>query len=94
MAVTEFNVTSRLPFANGTLFGKVGPYEIIEGVVKFSIDPSNDRNTPINDLGLAPINAKGLVEFSSEFTILSPQNPDKGNRKILLDVLNRGRKTD
>ncbi len=93
MAVTEFNVTSRLPFANGALFGKVGPYEIIEGIVKFSIDPSNDRNTPINDLGLAPINAKGLVEFSSEFTILSPQNPGKGNRKILLDVLNRGRKT-
>ena len=47
----------------------------------------------ITDLGLAPRDADGRVPFSADFAMLQPADPEKGNRGILFDVINRGRKT-
>ena len=38
-------------------------YEAITGVVSFTLDPNASANTKVTDLGNAPLNAQGLVEY-------------------------------
>ena len=92
MAVTTFEIKSRSPLAGGVAFGEVGPYEHLEGIVHFGTDPNHPRNRGITDLDLAPRDADDMVRCSAEFSILRPTNPQMGNHRILLDVLNRGRR--
>jgi hypothetical protein len=89
MAVVRLEVTRREPVLGGAAFGAGGPYEKIEGVLHFAVDPSARVHEPIADLGRAPRNARGLVESSADFYLLRPLG---GNRRLLLDIPNRGRK--
>ena len=91
MPVTKLEIKSRIPFANGKVFNDAGAYEQLDGVAHFTVDPNHSANETIADLELAPRNADGLVEFSSDFRILRPADPQLGNRRILLDVPNRGK---
>ena len=91
MPVTKLEIKSRIPFANGKVFNDAGAYEQLDGVAHFTVDPNHNANGTIADLELAPRNADGLVEFSSDFRILRPADPQLGNRRILLDVPNRGK---
>ena len=91
MALVRLEVTTRKPFAEGQTFGATGGYERIDGVAHFAVDPSHPDNTAIADIGLAPRNGEGLVEFSSDFRIIKPVDNDHGNGRLLLDVLNRGK---
>ena len=93
MALTELEITRRTSFASGVPFGDVGAYELLEGTAHYAVDPQHERNQGIIDLDLAPRNSAGKVEFSSDFAVLQPVNVDRGNRRILFDVVNRGRKT-
>ena len=93
MAITELEITKRSSFASGESFGDVGPYELLEGTAYYAVDPLHPRNQGITDLDLAPQNTTGKVEFTADFAMLQPVNPDRGNRRILFDVVNRGRKT-
>ena len=93
MAITELEITKRSSFASGEGFGDVGPYELLEGTAYYAVSPTHPRNQGITDLDLAPVNASGMVEFTADFAMLQPVNPDRGNRRILFDVVNRGRKT-
>ena len=93
MAITELEITNRTSFASGESFGDAGAYELLEGTAHYSVDPLHERNRAITDLDLAPRNPAGLVEFSADFAMLQPVNIDRGNRRILFDVVNRGRKT-
>ena len=93
MAIRELEITNRTSFAYGESFGDVGAYELLEGTAHFAVDPSHARNQGITDLDLAPRNSAGKVEFSADFSMLQPLNLDRGNRRILFDVVNRGRKT-
>ena len=93
MAITELAIAKRSSFASGESFGDVGAYELLEGTAHFAVDPQNSRNQGITDLDLAPRNGQGKVEFSADFAMLQPVNTDRGNRRILFDVVNRGRKT-
>ena len=93
MAITELAIERRSNFASGESFGDVGAYELLEGTAHFAVDPQNARNQGITDLDLAPRNSNGKVEFSADFAMLQPVNADRGNRRILFDVVNRGRKT-
>ena len=93
MAITELEITNRTSFASGVPFGDVGAYELLEGTAHYAVDPSHARNQGITDLGLAPRDSAGKVVFSSDFSMLQPVNLDRGNRRILFDVVNRGRKT-
>ncbi len=93
MAITELEITKRSSFASGENFGDVGPYELLEGTAHYAVDPSHASNQGITDLDLAPRNTAGKVEFSADFAMLRPVNGDQGNRRILFDVVNRGRKT-
>jgi hypothetical protein len=94
MGVVRLEITRREPVLDGAAFKGAGgtgsAYEKIDGVLHFSADPAARQNEPIADLGLAPRNARGLVEYSADFYLLRPL--DGGRHRLLLDVPNRGRK--
>src|SRR5690348_4872891 len=66
-------------------------YEKIVGTMHFAVDPKHPRNRVVVDLDKAPVNGRGLVEFSSDFYILKPK-ATPGNGVALIDILNRGNK--
>ena len=74
----------------GTYFGSVGQYEKIRGTAYGEIDPSDPQNTVITDIEFAPINRRGMIEYSMDIFILKPKDLDKGNHRILFDFNNRG----
>jgi hypothetical protein len=90
--VTKFEVERREVVLGGKSFGQSGAYEKVVGTICFAVDPSHPLNRQITDIDLAPKNAQGHVEFSGDFYLLKPVDMKKGNRRLLLDVANRGRK--
>jgi len=92
MAVTSFEIVSRSVVLDGHPFGQAGAYEKIVGVLRLGIDPTHPTNRAIADIGLAPRNADGLIECAADFYLLRPADPARGNRRLLLDIPNRGRK--
>jgi hypothetical protein len=90
--VVAFEVLEREPFAGSAAFGASGPYEKIVGIARFAVDPQDAHNRPIVDLGLAPRNAKGKVEFAADVYLLAPKDLSRGNGALFYDVNNRGNK--
>jgi hypothetical protein len=80
------------PFADGQEFGTAGGYLRITGTAYGELDPDHPLNAVIVNLDKAPRNGRGLVEYEAEFDILRPADVERGNRRILYEVLNRGRK--
>jgi hypothetical protein len=66
-------------------------YEKLVGRVYFAVDPADSRNAIVADLDRAPRNAQGRVEFSADFELVRPKTG--GNGVVLVDVVNRGRRT-
>ena len=93
MPVTKLEIASRSQFANGESFGDTGPYELVEGKAYFAVDPLNPRNQVITDVDMAPRNSAGKVAMSADFAVLTPAENGRGNRSLLVDVVNRGGKT-
>jgi hypothetical protein len=69
--VTQFVVEQRRAFAGGMAWGESGPYERLDGTAYMEVDPHDPLNAVIVNLDKAPRNARGMVEFSSPFYILS-----------------------
>jgi hypothetical protein len=90
--VTKIEITSSGPFAEGKTFGDVGAYTRITGRFYGELDPNRAANKPIVDLGRAPKNERGRVEYSADFDILTPADKSKGNGTLFYDVNNRGNK--
>ena len=90
MTLTNLEIVSRAPFEGGQSFGDTGPYERIDAIAGYAVDPLNPANAGIVDLDKAPRSEDGRVHFSGDLTILQPANPARGNRALLLDVPNRG----
>lgn len=90
--VTRIEIARQEPFAAGEEFGTVGKYEKLVGRFYGELDPAAAANSGIVDLDKAPRNAKGMVEYSSDFYILKPADLAKGNGALLYDVNNRGGK--
>ena len=93
MPITELDITGESAFADGEAFGDVGAYTLLEGTARFAIDPVAVQNRAITDVQLAPRDDQGRVRFSADFAMLQPADPKRGNRRLLFDVMNRGRKT-
>jgi hypothetical protein len=87
--VVRIDVKSRTD-VTGQAIGAAGPYERIAGRIYFAIDPRNPVNQIIADIDKAPRNAAGKVEFSSDFELLKPKDPSRGNGTVLYEVSNRG----
>jgi len=90
--VTKVEITSNAPFADGKSFGDVGAYVRITGRFYGELDPNRPANKAIVDLGRAPKNERGRVEYSADFDILTPADKAKGNGTLFYDVNNRGNK--
>ncbi len=78
--------------AEGAEFGAAGAYERLTGTGRGEVDPLDPANHGIANIGKAPRNARGFVEYSTDVFILRPRNPARGNGRILYEVNNRGRK--
>jgi hypothetical protein len=90
--VVRVTIDRREPFADGHSFGSAGPYERILGRMFLEVDPGHAANARIVDLNLAARNARGKVEFWTDFFLLKPVEPRQGNRRLFYDVNNRGNK--
>jgi hypothetical protein len=89
--LTEINVGSVEPLADGATFGDSGAYERVRGTYRGELDPADPRNKVIVNLDKAPRNAAGRVEYEADFYILRPVDAARGSHKMLFDVTNRGR---
>ena len=90
--VVRFVVEETRVLADGMAFGSTGPYERLDGTAHFEVDPKDPLNAIIVNLDRAHRNARGMVEFSSPFSILKPVDLAKGNRKVFYAINNRGNK--
>ena len=90
--VVRLEITERAPFAPELEFGATGGYERVSGWISLEVDPLAAINARVVDLAYAPRNDRGRVAFKTEFTLLKPLDPSRGNRRLLYDVNNRGSK--
>jgi hypothetical protein len=90
--IVRIEVASRADVLAGKAFGASGAYETLAGKIYFAVDPRNRVNQIITDIDKAPRNAAGLVEFSSDFYLIKPKDPARGNGTLLYEVSNRGGK--
>ncbi|ETX01816.1 MAG: hypothetical protein ETSY1_05910 [Candidatus Entotheonella factor] len=88
----RLHIETREPFAAGTSFGEVGPYERLTGRVAFAIDPASALYQGVVDLDHVPVNQAGRVEYETTFSLLKPVDLARGNRRLIYDVVNRGNK--
>src|SRR5580698_2174599 len=80
-AVASLTVEKTTPLAGG--------YALLEGHFRGSLDPADRRNAGVNDIGIAPRNAAGKVEYSATFAIARPTGVLSG--VLVYDVPNRGK---
>ena len=86
--VTRIEIASRAPMAGN--FGQAGTYELISGRFFGELDPKDAKNAVINDIALAPKNARGMVEYSATFELARPADPAKASGFLFYNVPNRG----
>jgi Alpha/beta hydrolase domain len=68
-----------------------GTHERVIGRVYFAVDPALPANRGIADLGMAPRNAAGKVEFSSDVLFFRPKDSSRARGAVFVEVVNRGR---
>ncbi len=81
------------PYGNAT-FGTVGQYEELDGIAYGELDPADPVNAVIQDIGLAPRDSNGMVQYSTNVSILKPVSTSAGNQTMLFEIVNRGHKLD
>lgn len=89
--ITRLEIIRTEPAFGGASFGP-GPYERVMARAHGELDPTTSANAGIQDIGLAPRNARGAVEYTTELDIIRPANPANGNGIQLFNILNRGNK--
>ena len=90
MALNKLDILQREPYEAGHSFGGVGPYERIDAIAHYAVDPLHTANQTIIDLDRAERGADGRVHFSGDLTMLMPSDPSRSNRALLMQVPNRG----
>ncbi|MGZ5035662.1 MAG: alpha/beta hydrolase domain-containing protein [Usitatibacter sp.] len=90
--ITKIQITSTAPAYGGVAIGDVGPYERVVGKAFGEVSPTDSHNNMIVDVGLAPKNSRGNVEYSFDFYILKPVDLSKGSRRVMYEPPNRGGK--
>ncbi|MFL6622256.1 MAG: alpha/beta hydrolase domain-containing protein [Sulfurifustis sp.] len=91
--VTRIEITRvESPTFGGATFGSVGQYDKLVGRAFGEVDPRDPQNAVIQDIDLAPRNARGMVEYATDVYLLKPHDLARGNGTLLYDVVNRGNK--
>ena len=88
--VVRITIDSTAPVSGGAAFGSVGAYELLRGTAYGELDPADRRNALITDIGLAPKNAAGKVEYATQFAIHKPVDMSKSSGIMVYNVPNRG----
>ncbi len=88
--VRRIEITAREPVAGRQAFGGAGPYENVKGLVHGEVDPNDARNRVIQDLDLAPRNARGNVEYVATFSLMRPVAAERASGVLVYSVVNRG----
>ena len=87
--VTRLEILSRAPMPAAPP-GPAGPYEIVRGRIHGEVDPADRHNRIIQDLTLAPRNARGRVEYVATFALAKPVDMSKASGVLMYSVVNRG----
>jgi hypothetical protein len=88
--VTKIVIDAQVsPAFNGASFGSAGPYETLAGRAFGELDPNDPHNAIIQDIKLAPRNARGLVEYTASFALVKPIDMSRSSRLMWHDVPNR-----
>jgi len=81
------------PTYGGTAFGAAGAYERLDATAYGEVDPRSPQNAIIQDIALAPRNARGMVEYSMDVQIFRPVDKTRASGTLLYDAVNRGNLT-
>ena len=84
--ITRIVITTTTSAYDGFSFGAVGPYEQLDGTAYGEVDPRDPLNTVIQDVQLAPRNARGMVEYSMGISILKPVDGDRHRHGVLASL--------
>src|SRR5712691_4004536 len=88
--VTRIAIEKKVsPAFDGASFGNAGQYETLAGRSFGELDPNDPRNAIIQDIKLAPRNARGMVEYTASFQVAKPIDMSKSSRLMWHDVPNR-----
>ena len=90
--ITRVEIQKTEPAFAGRAFGTTGAYERLIGKAYGEVDPQLPANAIIQDISLAPRNAKGMVEYVTGIDILRPADRSKGNGILFFNIHNRGNK--
>ena len=87
-SVTRVEIVSRekLPVKSPNAI----PYEVLKGKIYGELDPKDKHNQIIQDLELAPVNARGHAEYTETFTLTRPLDPMHSSHVLIYEVVNRG----
>jgi hypothetical protein len=88
--VTRVEIATIKPWLGGRSMGKAGAYEKLQGRIYFELDPESSTGRRVTDIALAPRNARGHVEFSSDFVLVRPRDKTRARHSALLEIPNRG----
>jgi hypothetical protein len=89
--VTKIVIENKVsPAFDGASFGTAGQYETLVGRAFGELDPNDPKNAVIQDIKLAPRNAKGMVEYTATFQLVKPVDMTKSSHLMWHDVPNRG----
>lgn len=86
----RMEIVSRALAGNGQTYGRAGQIEIVRGVVHGEVDPADRRNRIIQDIDLAPRNARGFVTYSATFALARPLDSSRASGTLIYSVVNRG----
>src|SRR5215470_8932124 len=88
--VTRIAIEKKVsPAFDGASFGSAGPYETLAGRAFGELDPNDSHNAIIQDIKLAPKNARGMVEYTASFYVVKPIDMAKSSHLMWHDVPNR-----
>ena len=83
-------VTRIIVDSTATLSGQDIPYETITGRAFGELDPKDPHNVLITDIGLAPRDENGKVDYITTFFIVKPVDMTQASGLMWHDVPNRG----
>src|SRR5690348_3250245 len=90
--IVRMEILHSEPAFGGQQFGSTGAYERLTAKAYGEVDPADPHNAIIQDLRLAPRNARGMVEYATSVEILKPADLVRGNHVLFLELANRGNK--
>ena len=74
---------------NGTEVGST-VFNYPSGEMGILLDPKDPHNAIITDIGLAPKNAKGMVEYSATFQLVNPIDMSKASGLVKAALSGQG----